>query len=177
MNGAVDISPIFQQIVNPLVQDLALGLIGTGMTWAGFLAKKYLPSWLDAYFETKASADLNTALTNGVTAGMHSLNAWESVHSDVAVQGAVQRFAVQYAINHANDAVERFNLSPEQLATKALAFIPPPPTQPVTMNVHGQDVTIGQPSKVPPKAEADETADLNKESLGGIFTQPPKGTQ
>jgi hypothetical protein len=60
---------------------------------------------------------------------MTRLEAWEGVHKDVTVQGAVARFAAQYAIDHAPEAIARFGLSPDQLALKALAWLPMPATR------------------------------------------------
>ena len=124
----VDISGVYAAIVNPAVQDLLLGLVAAAGGWLAYLMQKYAPKFIPAWLEQKASADLNTALMNGVTIAMHQLDAWEKVHSDVTVKGAVTAWAAQYAVNHASGAVDKFGLNPEQLAIKALAFVPSPPT-------------------------------------------------
>jgi hypothetical protein len=124
--ASVDISPVYQ-LVNTGVITVAGGAIAFLVGWASYFMKKYGAPLVDAQLESKASADLNTALQNGVNAALHDLNAWESVHKDVAVKGLVQRWAAQYAIAHAKDAVDRFGLGPDQLAQKALSFLPPPP--------------------------------------------------
>lgn len=156
--SAVDLTPIYTAVNQGLVT-LFAGLITAGLAYLGYLWQK----WFHAQMDTAMRNSLNSALSTGVSAGLHELDAFESVHNSVAVQGAVQRFAVQYAVNHAPDALAHFGLSPETLATKALAFIPPPPsvkTSPV----------LGQPSlaQFPDKTEEEITASLNKASLQSV---------
>jgi hypothetical protein len=128
MTGTVDLSPLYPAI-NTGVVTLAGGVITFLASWAVWLLQRYAPPFVAAQLEAKAAADLNTALEHGVAIGMTRLEAWENVHKDVAVQGAVARFAVQYAIDHAPGAIARFGLSPDQLALKALAWLPMPATR------------------------------------------------
>jgi hypothetical protein len=121
--GTVDISPIFDAI-NQGIVTLIAGIIAAALAWFSFELRKLIGAKLDATFQ----ASLNTALQNGVQAGMNDLKAWEQVHKDVAVQGQVQRWAAQYAVDHAPAAIARFGLSPDALAKKALAYIPAPPS-------------------------------------------------
>ncbi len=122
--GTVDISPIYSAVDQGILT-LAAGLIMAFFAWLSFWLQRIFHVDMDA----KMRDALNTALQNGVMAGMHSLQAWQSVHKDIAVQGAVTRWAAQYAIDHVPDAVDHFGLSPEDLVTKALAFIPTPKEQ------------------------------------------------
>jgi hypothetical protein len=127
MTGSVDLSPLYPA-VNTGILTLAGGAITFLASWAVWLMHKYAPPFVGAQLEAKAASDLNTALANGVAIGMTRLEAWESVHRDMAVQGAVTRFAVQYAIDHAPEAIAHFGLAPDELAFKALAFLPMPKT-------------------------------------------------
>jgi hypothetical protein len=128
MNGTVDLSPLYP-VINTGIVTLAGGVITFLASWALWLLQKYAPPFIGAQLETKAASDLNTALAHGVTIGLTRLEAWERVHKDAAVQGAVARLAAQYAIDHAPGAIARFGLSPDQLALKALAFLPMPVTR------------------------------------------------
>lgn len=123
----IDSSSIWP-VINQGLVTLAGGVVTFAAGWTAVLMQRYLPKFIPAQLESKASGDLNTALQNGVAIGMAKLQVWESVHSDVNVRGVVQAFAVQYAVDHAPDAIARFGLSPEQLALKALAYLPMPKT-------------------------------------------------
>jgi hypothetical protein len=127
MLQSVDLSPLWP-VINTAVITLAGGVIIFMASWATWLLHKYAPPFVGAQLEAKASADLNRALQNGVTAGMNALQLWEKAHSDLTVQNAITRWAAQYAIDLAPDAIEHFGLSPDQLAFKALAFLPAPKT-------------------------------------------------
>lgn len=125
----INLAPIFQQILNPLIEMVLQGLAIAIVGWITWVAQKYAPQFLKGYLESKASKDLNTALANGVAAAMNTVENAEKVHSDIQVKSAVQAFAIQYAADHAAGAINHFDLSPDQLALKALAFIPTPPIQ------------------------------------------------
>ncbi|HLY04294.1 MAG TPA: hypothetical protein VKR31_00955 [Rhizomicrobium sp.] len=159
----VDITPIWQIADQTIVQvaTVAIPIVGA---WFAWLLQRYAPKFIPAWLESKASADLNTALQNGVSIALNKAQAWESVHSNVQVQGQVTAWAAQYAADHAGDAIARFGLSPDQLATKALAFIPKPPVPAARVTLpDGTAVTIGKPSNVAIADEAAETAALNRQ--------------
>lgn len=123
----IDMTPVFHVLnlaVEYTLQGLALAIAG----YVTYLIKKYAPAPVEAFLETRAAAALNTALNNGVIVGMHELEDMENLHNNMEVKGKLQQFAVQYAVDHAPGAISKFGLSPEQLAIKALAFIPVPPT-------------------------------------------------
>lgn len=152
MHG-VDLSPLYAQL-NQLLMLLLEAVATMVVGWAAwFIHAKVAPllaKWhlnLDGAAESKASADLNTALQNGVSIAMNQLQAWETAHKDVEVQGAVKAFAVQYAVNHAPDAIARFGLSPQDLAVKAAAYLPVPP--PSTIGTTGIAVPVGKVDVAP----------------------------
>jgi hypothetical protein len=127
--STVDLNPIYQQVVNPFIQDILEGLALAVVTWATYLVKKYAPTFMASWLESKASTDLNTALANGVQVALHQVENAEQAYSNVEVKGMVQRYAVQYAVDHAPGAINHFGLNPDQLAIKALAYIPTPQMQ------------------------------------------------
>jgi hypothetical protein len=139
----VDLSPLYPA-VNTAILTLGSGAATFLASWALWLMHRYAPPFVSAQLEAKAGADLNTALKNGVAIGMTRLEAWESVHRDVAVQGAVTRFAVQYALDRAPDAIAHFGLSPDVLALKALAFLPMPMTSEGTTGAIVKTVPVRQ---------------------------------
>lgn len=122
----IDLSPLFPYVNETIV------LVATGV--AAWLVQE-LRAWLQkhtaflsAQTDNAIAAGLNTALKNGVTLALNQMQAWETAHKDVQVQGAVTRIAAQYALDHAPEYAAHFGLSPDDLATKALAFLPPPPS-------------------------------------------------
>jgi hypothetical protein len=128
MHG-VDLTPIYStlnEVAGLILSGLALFVAG----WIRWAFHKYLTPYLGEQAETKAANDLNTALQNGVAIALTQAQAWESAHKDVKVQGSIAAWAAQYAVNHAPDAVKRFGYDPDELAIKALAYLPPPPPLP-----------------------------------------------
>ena len=157
MHG-VDLTPIY----NTLNESLGLILSGFAIFVAGWIRwafHKYLTPYLGEQAETKASDDLNTALKNGVAIALAQAQAYENVHKDIQVQGAITAWAAQYAVNHAPDAIKRFGFDPDELAIKALAYLPSPP--PSTIGVAGAappivPVQIAQLSDVPTPVSASQ---------------------
>ena len=123
---SIDLSPLYQ-ILNTAVLTLLGGLATFVAGWASWAFHRYAAPYVGAQLESKASSDLNTALANGVAIAMQKLEEIEKQHADVAVKSGIAAFAAQYALDHAPEAVTRFNLGPEELALKALAWLPPPP--------------------------------------------------
>ena len=157
MHG-VDITPIY----NVLNESLGLILSGFAVFVAGWIRwafHKYLTPYLGEQAETKAANDLSTALKNGVAIALNQAGAWESVHKDVQVQGAITAWAAQYAVNHAPDAIKRFGIDPDELAIKALAYLPPPPLSTIGttgVSVSTTAVTVNRLSDVPVPASASQ---------------------
>jgi len=145
----VSLNPIYQML-NPVLQDLLQGLVIFVAGWVMWVFHKYAAPYVGAQLEAKASADLNRALQNGVWIAMQKIEGAEQAHSNVQVKGAITAFAAQFAIDHAPDAVNRFGLNPEQLATKALAYLPVSPT---ATDTTGAKVTV-QPVETAPLAAA-----------------------
>lgn len=126
----VSLSPLYAYL-NEFGQLLLEGLAVVISGWIMWAVNKYLGPYLPAQFramlEAKAATALNTALANGMPIALHQLNAWESVHQDVQVRNAVLAKVADYALSHAPESAAKFNLGPDQLALKALAFLPAPP--------------------------------------------------
>ena len=123
---SIDLSPLYQ-ILNTAVLTLLGGLATFAVGWASWAFHRYAAPYVGAQLESKASSDLNTALANGVAIAMQKLEQIEKQHADISVKSGIAAFAAQYALDHAPEAVARFNLDPEELALKALAWLPPPP--------------------------------------------------
>jgi hypothetical protein len=58
---------------------------------------------------------------------MQKVEGAEKLHSNVQVKNLIVAGAAQYALNHAPGAVAQFGLDLDELETKALAYLPPPP--------------------------------------------------
>jgi hypothetical protein len=146
---SIDLTPLYQ-VMNTAVLTLLGGLMTFAVGWASWALHRYAAPFVGAQLETKAACDLNTALANGVAIAIQKVEAIEKLHADVAVKSGIAASAAQYAIDHAPEAVARFGLDPDELALKALAYLPPPPlsdlgttgarmsTLPVTMQALGR---------------------------------------
>lgn len=147
--ATVTLQPIYDNLINPLVQALLEGITLAIAGWVTWLVQRYAPSLVEGWLEKKAATDLNTALANGVVIAMHQLEAIETPHTDIEVKGKITAWAAQYAIDHAPGAVSRFGLDPAQLAIKALAFVP---TAPTTTDTTGAAPTVApvQVTPLPP---------------------------
>ena len=124
--ASVTLQPLydaFNQFLQTIIEGLAMALSG----WLMFVFHKYITPWIGAQMEAKARDSLNTALANGVAIAMQKVEGAEKAHSDVQVKGAIAAWAAQYAIDHAPGAINKFGLDPNQLALKALAYVPAPP--------------------------------------------------
>lgn len=159
---AVNLIPIFTYL------NEFIGLVLVGV--AGWVVQRLL-AWLQAHCkflsqqtDSVLANGLNTALQNGVAIAMNKIGGVEAAHSTVEVKGLVQSMAAQYAIDHAPDAISHFGLSPEQVATKALAYLPPAPA---VVAAIAPPVTPPAPSP-PNQTDAQERAEtvaLNKAQL------------
>lgn len=123
----VKLTPVYD-LVNQVLQELLEGLAMAVSGWLMFIFHKYLTPYIGAQMEAKARDSLNTALANGVQIALQKVDGAEKVHTDIEVKGMVAAWAAQYAVDHAPGAVGKFGLDPNQLALKALAYIPTPPT-------------------------------------------------
>lgn len=145
--ATVTVQPLYDMF-NEVLQALMQGLVLAVSGWLMFVFHKYLTPWIGAQMEAKARDSLNTALANGVAIAMTKVEGAEKLHASVEVKGQLAAWAAQYAIDHAPGAVSKFGLDPNQLALKALAYVPPAPTT--------QDTT----GAMIPKPVAVETAPL-----------------
>jgi len=138
----VNASPLYN-MVNQVLQEVLEGVAMAVSGWLMFVFHKYVTPWIGAQLEAKARDSLNMALANGVAIAMSKVEGAEQLHQNVAVKGAVTAWAAQYAVDHAPGAVAKFGLDPNQLALKALAYIPTPLT---LGDITG--VTVPQPATV-----------------------------
>jgi hypothetical protein len=125
--ATVNLDPIYH-VANDFLQTILEGVAMAVSGWLMFIFHKYLTPWIGAQMEAKARDSLNTALDNGMRIAMTTVEGAEKAHNSAEVKGQLAAWAAQYAIDHAPDAVSRFGLDPNQLALKALAYIPPAPT-------------------------------------------------
>lgn len=135
----VDLSPIYSALNEGLLTLLAGLAIFIG---------SWVRQWLLAHAAflgeqtDKTLADgLNRALSNGVQIAMQQVSSVESQHPGLDTKSAIAAWAAQYAVNHSPDAMERFGLDPNDLALKALAYLPTP-----TMKLDGDTPSV--PAKV-----------------------------
>lgn len=120
----VDLSPIYSALNEGLLTFLAGLAIFVG---------SWVRQWLLAHAAflgeqtDKTLADgLNRALSNGVQIAMQQVSSVESQHPGLDTKSAIAAWAAQYAVNHSPAAMERFGLDPNDLALKALAYLPTP---------------------------------------------------
>lgn len=142
MAAEVKVSPLYD-VFNNFLQTILEGVAMAVSGWLMFIFHKYITPWIGAQMEAKARDSLNTALANGVAIAMTKVENAEQAHSSVEVKGQLAAWAAQYAIDHAPDAIKKFGLDPNQLALKALAYVPPAPT---TQDTTGN--TVGAPGAV-----------------------------
>lgn len=130
----VDLSPAYtyiNQFLPILLAGLAIAL-SAWIVWAfhtrvrPFLEKYVAPAILDR-IEQKAASALNTALQNGIAIAMNKVEAVEQQHATVDVKNDWAAQAASYTLKFAPDAVAKFGLTPEDLALKALAYVPVAP--------------------------------------------------
>lgn len=123
--NAISLSPIFSQIVDPVALAILTGLA----TWATAMVRNWLitrAKFLDAATDATLAAGVNRGLQNGVAIAMNTLDQYEGEHSEVAVKSWIAAKAGQYAADHSAQALQRFtSLTPDALAEKALAYLPP----------------------------------------------------
>ncbi len=88
-------------------------------------------SFLDAKTDAALGDALDKALVNGLIVGQQKLTEAERALPEVQVNGLLTKYAVQYAVNHTPEAVERFTgHDVDQLAELALARLPTPAAGP-----------------------------------------------
>lgn len=145
----VNLQPLFDGFVNPLIEYLLQGAAIAVASYIGYLVQKFCPPFIRGYYEKNAANELRTALQNGVLIAMHKVQDAEKLHSSIEVKGAIQAYAAQYAIDHTPAAVRRFGLDPDTLATKALAYIPTVPTTTDTTGATVKSVPVIEMSLPP----------------------------
>lgn len=122
----VDLHPLYV-VLDDILSEILKGITPLLFAWIMFVFHKYITPYLGAKLESKASEDLNRALQNGMTIALNKLGGWETAHSSVQTKSMMGAWAANYALEHSKEAVASFGLTPDQLVTKALAYLPPPP--------------------------------------------------
>lgn len=120
----VDLSPIYQvfnEALLTLLSGAALWLAAYGKQWLTEHAK-----FLGEQTDAQLAAGLNRALANGVQIAMQQADKIEKENPGIESKSAITAYAAQYAINHSPAAMEKFGLNPNDLALKALAYLPSP---------------------------------------------------
>lgn len=119
----VDLSAFYGHIneaLLTLLSGLALWLAAYAKQWLSAHAKL-----LGEQVDAQLADGLNRALQNGVNIAMQQVTDLEARNPGVPVKGLVTSWAAQYAADHSPAAMEKFGLSPNDLALKALAYLPP----------------------------------------------------
>ncbi len=138
----VDLSPLYSAL------DQTLVLILTGIIlWIGMQLRAWFAAhaqFLDQATDQKLATGFERALDNGVAIAMQQLDQYEKAHETIPVNNWIAAKAAQYAIGHSPDYMKRFNLTPEAIAEKALAYLPPPAaiTTDIAATVHVPPVTV-----------------------------------
>jgi len=141
MPHIVNLSVFYQQ-VNEALLTLLSGLV----IWIGAYAKMWLTAhakFLGEQTDAQLAAGLNRALSNGVQIAMHQTDVLEAKYPGVPVQSQITAWAAQYAADHSPAAMQKFGMSPNDLALKALAYLPTPA---ITDDTTGK--TIPAPAQV-----------------------------
>ena len=137
----IDLSPIYG-----LLNEGLLTLLGGVVIWLSAYAKQWLTAhaaFLGEQTDAQLAAGLNRALANGVQIAMQQTDALEAKYPGVPVKGQITAWAAQYAVDHSPGAIAKFGLDPNDLATKALAYLPTPA---ITDDTTGK--TIPAPAQV-----------------------------
>jgi hypothetical protein len=121
---SIDLSPIYG-----MLNEALLTLLGGLTLWLTATAKAWLQAhmkFLDEQTQAQLAAGLNRALSNGVQIAMQQTDKLEAQYPGLPVQGQIAAWAAQYAVDHSPAAIEKFGLDPNDLALKALAYLPTP---------------------------------------------------
>jgi hypothetical protein len=115
---------VFYDQVNEALLTLLSGLA----LWLAAYAKQWLSAhakFLGEQTDAKMAAAVNRALQNGVAIAMQKVDDLEKQYPGVPVKGQIAAWAAQYAADHSPDAMQHFGFSMNDLALKALAYLPP----------------------------------------------------
>lgn len=137
----IDLTPIYGMVNEALLTllgGLAIYLTNYAKNWLAAHAK-----FLGEQTDAQLASGLNRALSNGVQIAMHQTETLEAKYPGVPVQGQIAAWAAQYAVDHSPGAVTKFGLAPNDLALKALAYLPTPA---ITDGTTG--VTVPAPAQV-----------------------------
>lgn len=122
--GHVDLTPIYGMVNTAL-----LTLLGGLAIWLSAYAKQWLAAhakFLGEQTDAQLAAGLNRALSNGVQIAMQQVGDLEKANPGFDTKSWVTNYAAQFAIDHSPAAMDRFGLNPNDMALKALAYLPTP---------------------------------------------------
>lgn len=122
----VSLQPLYD-LINTGLADFFQGLAAFVVGWIMYALAKYAPPSLRAYIEGKAATELRVALANGVAIAMHNIEGAEQLHQNIQVKNLIVAYAARWALTQVPGAVKRFGFTPEDLALRALAYLPAPP--------------------------------------------------
>lgn len=137
----IDLTPIYgmaNEALLTLLGGLAIYITAYAKQWLSAHAK-----FLGEQTDAKLAEGLNRALANGVQIAMQKTEDLEKQYPGLPVKSQIAAWAGQYAINHSPDAIAHFGMNPNDLAIKALAYLPTPA---ITDDTTG--VTIPAPDRV-----------------------------
>lgn len=137
----VDLSPIYG-----MANEALLTVLSGVALWLASYAKQWLSAharFLGEQTDAKLADGLNRALSNGVQIAMQKTEELEKQYPGVPVKSQITAWAAEYAVNHSPDAIAHFGMNPNDLAIKALAYLPTPA---ITDDTTG--VTIPAPDRV-----------------------------
>ena len=124
---SVDLTPIYTHL-NAGLELLAGGIALYAVWKAREWANEHI-AWLSADTKAKLAAELEAVLNEAISWGLQQLEGAEKSHPTLAtpagVKGFVIEHAAQYAVDHAEGELEGLGVSPEMLAQKLLAKLPP----------------------------------------------------
>lgn len=143
--------------------DGAIPVLGTAL---GVFLRNHF-KFLSLKTDQQVTAMFESALQNGSTIAMNSLQSYEGEHNTVAVKSWIAAKAAQYAIDHNQSYMKRFTgMNFDDVAQKALAELPQITVEPsIVVLPTGQTLTLGKPSpKQTPQQEVAETKALNEQA-------------
>lgn len=121
---SIDLTPIYG-----MFNEALLTLLGGIALWLALYAKQWLTAhakFLGEQTDAQLAEGLNRALSNGVQIAMQKTEDLEKQYPGVPVKSQIAAWAAQYAVDHSPGAVSKFGLDPNDLAIKALAYLPTP---------------------------------------------------
>jgi hypothetical protein len=144
---SIDLGPIYSHL-NAGVEILLAGLA----LWLALRARAWVDahiSWLDADTRAKLQAQLEAVLNAGVRYALSELESLEASHpalkTPAGVKGWVTGKAGEYVVNHAEQELESVGWTPDEVAEKIVAKLPP-----ANIMLSSASIAAGAPVEVRP---------------------------